>query len=68
MFEILINVQVREIVDVMEEKRVHKGSFVIREGWYHSFIQNFGGIERNNKMSFSEPTYNGILQMSSFLV
>ena len=35
--EFLKNVQVREIVDVMEEKRVHKGSFVIREGWYRSF-------------------------------
>ena len=38
--EFLKNVQVREIVDVMEEKRVHKGSFVIREGWYRSFNYN----------------------------
>ena len=38
--------------------------------WFYQnnfFIQNFGNIERINKMSFSEPTDNGILQIFSFL-
>ena len=44
-FELVKFFQVREIIDVMEEKKVPKGSFVIREGQFaaamkHTYIQS----------------------------